>query len=108
MKVGYKMDYGKVVGILRYLNDNALDLSDMEYLPQDFFIEFQEGLELASFVDGGWAKLTNEGKVVIDTIWQLLCRVRELDPNDMYDNPLEFFKAQAEDAEVIPIEKGKK
>ena len=48
------MDYSKVAGILRYLNDNALDLADLDFLPSDFFLEFAEGLDLATFVDGGW------------------------------------------------------
>ena len=100
------MDYGKVAGILRYLNDNALDLVDIDYLPQDFFIEFSEGLDLATFVDGGWATLTDDGKVVLDSIWKVLCVTRELDPDVMYDNALEFFKSQAVDADVIPIGRG--
>jgi hypothetical protein len=100
--------YGKVAGILRYLRENDIELVDLEYLPSEFFIEFSEGLELATFVDGGWAKLTNEGKKVIDSIWGILCATRGLDPKVMYDDILDFFKAQAQDAEVVPIEQGKK
>ncbi len=102
------MDYGKAVGILRYLKENELDIVDIEFLPSEFFIEFEEGLQLAVFVDGGWAKLTSEGKVVIDSIWGILCALRDISPNVMYDNLLDFFKAQAIDAEVVPIEQGKK
>jgi hypothetical protein len=105
---GDKVDYGKVVGILRYLKENDIDLVDIEYLPSQFFMEFSEGLELATFVDGGWATLTDEGKNVIDSVWGILCDTRELDPKVMYDSVLEFFKAQAEDAKVIPIKQGKK
>ena len=104
------MDYSKVAGILRYLNDNSLELVDLEYLPSDFFIEFQQGLELALFVDGGWAKLTPEGKKVLDSVWNILCKVRSIDPNVMYDSPMDFFKAQAveTDAEVIDINSKRK
>jgi hypothetical protein len=102
------LDYSKVAGILRYLNDNSLELVDMEFLPSDFFIEFREGLDLALFVDGGWAKLTPEGKKVLESIWEVLCIVRKLDPKVAYDTPLEFFKAQAQDAEVIPIDTKRK
>ena len=108
MRNGDKVDFGKIASILRYINDDALQLADIEFLPQDFFVQFSEGLELASFVDGGWATLTKEGETVLETVWKIMCITRELDPEIMYDNPLEFFKAQAEDAEVIPIERGKK
>lgn len=104
------MDYSKLAGILRYLNDNSLDLVDMEFLPSDFFIEFNEGLSLALFVDGGWAKLTPEGKKVLDSVWGIVCAVRKIDPKVIYDTPLDFFKAQAieTDAEVIDINIKKK
>lgn len=102
------LDYGKVAGILRYLNDNALDLVDMEFLPQNFFMEFSEGLDLALYVDGGWATLTKEGQKVIEAVWKVMCATREIDPKVMYDSPMDFFKAQATDAEVVPIEKGRK
>lgn len=104
------MDYGKVAGILRYLNDNSVELVDLEFLPSDFFIEFQEGLDLALFVDGGWAKLTSEGKKVLGSVWGIMCAARQLDPSVMYDSPLDFFKAQAEEteAEIIDINSKKK
>lgn len=97
------MDYGKVAGILRYLNDNSLELADLEFLPQDFFIKFREGLDLALFVDGGWATLTSEGEQVLGSVWGVMCATRDIDPAVMYDSPLDFFKAQATDAEVIDI-----
>jgi hypothetical protein len=37
-----------------------------------------------------------------------MCAARQIDPKIMYDSPLDFFKAQAEDAEVIPIDSKKK
>lgn len=108
MRGGSKMDFGKIASILRYISDDALQLSDIEFLPQDFFLEFSEGLTLATFVDAGWATLTKDGETVLATLWNILCDIRDLNPEVMYDNPYEFFKAQAEDAEVIPIKRGKK
>jgi hypothetical protein len=102
------LDYSKVAGILRYLNDNALDLADLDFLPSDFFLEFAEGLDLATFVDGGWATLTDEGKLILETVWKIMCAARQIDPEIMYDSPMEFFKSQAEDAEIIPIDSKRK
>ena len=102
------MDYGKVAGILRYLNDNSMELVDLEFLPSDFFIKFREGLDLALFVDGGWAELTPEGEKVLSSVWGIMCASREIDPAVMYDSPLDFFKAQAQDAEVVDIKTKRK
>jgi len=97
------VDYSKIAGILRYINDNSLDLAHVEFLPQDFFIKFREGLDLALFVDGGWATLTPEGEQVLGSVWTIVCATREIDPAVMYDSPLDFFKAQATDAEVVDM-----
>jgi len=97
------VNYSKIAGILRYINDNSLDLAHVEFLPQDFFIKFREGLDLALFVDGGWATLTPEGEQVLGSVWTIVCATREIDPAVMYDSPLDFFKAQATDAEVVDM-----
>lgn len=102
------MDYGKVADILAVLHDDALELSDVGYLPDDYWTEFEDTLTLCAFVSAKWAELTDLSKFNVDVAWQVLCQIRELDPEVMYDSPLDFFKAQAEDAEVIPIGRGKK
>ena len=108
MKVGYKMDYGKIAEILSVIYSDGVDLSALEYLPSDYWTEFEDTLLLSTFVSSGWADLTDEGKKQIKYAWLVLCEVRELDPDIMYDSPLAFFEAQAVEAEVIPIAKGKK
>lgn len=102
------MDYGKAVGILRYLNDNADEMVNMEFISPDFFIEYSDALQLSTFVDGGWATLTDEGKKVIGLVWNILCQVRDINPLESFDSPMDFFRSQALDAEVIPIERGRK
>ena len=37
-----------------------------------------------------------------------MCAARQIDPEIMYDSPMEFFKSQAEDAEIIPIDSKRK
>jgi len=91
---GGEMDYSKIASILSQINEDALELEEVEYLPSDFWIDFEDGLSLADFVDGGWAEPTEIGKSQLELIWRTLCDLRELDPEVMYDTPAEFFKAQ--------------
>lgn len=106
MKGGSNLDYGKVCDILGYIYDEADDLISFEYLPAEFWEQFEDTLFLCALVSANWAEPTGVGKTNIDIAWNLLCQARELDPAVMYDSPIEFFKAQAEDAEVIPISQG--
>ena len=102
------MDYGKIANILTVIYQDGVELSALEYVPADFFTELQDALELATFISGGWAEPTDTGKSQLEYAWRVLCDVRELDPEVMYDTPIAFFEAQAVEAEVVPIEQGKK
>lgn len=102
------MDYGKVADILAFIWVEGVELAGNDYLPSDYWKEYQDELQLAAFVSGGWAEPTDEGKVMLSVAWDTLCEIRELDPEVMYNGIQEFFEAQAVDADVIPIEKGKK
>ena len=102
------MDYSKIADILTYVNDEAMALVDVEYLPSEFFIDFSEVLDFATSVSGGWATPTFDGEQALLMVWNFLCDMRELDANVMYDTPLDFFKAQTVDADIVPIEQGKK
>lgn len=102
------MDYGKVTDILSVIFYDGVDLVGLDYLPDQYFIECQDQLVLSTYVSGGWVELTDEGKKQIDFAWRLLCEIRDLEADVMYDTPLDFFKAQAMDAEVIPISRGRK
>ena len=88
------MDYLKIASILTQINLDALELEDVEYLPSDFWVDFEDGLGLADFVAGGWAEPTEAGKSQLELIWRTLCDIREISPDTMYDNPADFFKAQ--------------
>lgn len=72
-----------------------MDMVDMEFLPSDYFIDFQNALDLASFVFEGLAELTDEGKTIISGAWIMLCQLRELNSNTMYDSVQDFFRSQA-------------
>ena len=88
------MDFGKIAVILSQINTDALELENVEYLPSDFWVDFEDGLGLADFVAGGWAEPTEMGKSQLEFVWRTLCDMRDLDPEVMYDTPLDFFKAQ--------------
>jgi len=88
------LDYNKIASILTQINLDALDLEEVEYLPSDFWIDFEDGLEFAIFVNGGWAEPTEMGKSQLELVWRTLCDMRDLDPEVMYDNAIDFFKAQ--------------
>jgi hypothetical protein len=88
------MDYNKIASILAQINLDALDLEAVEYLPSDFWIDLEDGLTFAVFVNGGWAEPTEMGKSQLGYAWRILCDMRDLDPEVMYDSPIDFFKAQ--------------
>ena len=102
------MDYGKVARILSFIWLEAQQLENAEYLPSDFWQEYEDELLLANFVTAGWVELKEDGKARIEVAWDTLCEIRELDPSVMYKDIEAFFEAQAVEAEVVPIEKGRK
>lgn len=89
------MDYKKVADILATINDDAIELENVEYLPSDFWVDLEDILSLANFVSGGWAEPTDMGKSQLEFAWITLCDIRSLDPAVMYDSAADFFKAQA-------------
>jgi hypothetical protein len=89
------MDYNKIANILSRINTDALELENAEYLPSEFWIDLEDGLYLADFIAGGWANPTKDGEAQLELAWRMLCDMRELDPEIMYDSPDDFFRAQA-------------
>jgi hypothetical protein len=89
------LDFNKIAIILSQINTDALELERVEYLPSDFWVDFEDGLGLADFVAGKWAEPTEMGKSQLELVWRTLCDIREIDPDTMYDSPADFFKAQA-------------
>lgn len=101
------MDYGKVADILSTIWLDAIELERVGYLPSDFWTEFEDELQLVTYISAGWATLTEEGQFRVQDIWNALCEIRGLDPAVMYDDIAAFFEAQALKADVIPIKRGK-
>ena len=102
------MDYSKIAEILSVIYNDGSDLEGLDYLPRDYWVECDEALVLSTFVAAGLANLTDEGEQELEYAWRILCGVRDLDPEIMYDTPLAFFEAQAVIADVVPIDSKKK
>lgn len=100
------MDYGKIADILAVIYQDGVELAGVDYLPSDYWVECEDALTLATFISSGWAEPTTMGKSQMEFAWRVLCEVRELDPEVMYDSPVAFFEAQAVEADVIPIKGG--
>jgi hypothetical protein len=91
------MDYGKVSTILKELYENRDVLVEIEYLPEEYFIDYQDVFALSRYVSAQWAEPTQVGKEMLDAGWGFLCLVRELDPTIMYDSTSDFWLAQGVD-----------
>lgn len=90
------LDYGKVSAILTNLYDNKDEFIAANYVDEKFFTYLDDALVLATMVNANWAEPTEIGKEQIIIAWQTLCDLREVDAKVMYDNPIDFFMAQAE------------
>ena len=92
MKIETKAD------ILAYIGDHYLELEAVEYLPVDFWHEFEDVLILSGMVSSQWAKPTLSGTKAIEYAYDILCDMREVDPSQDFNTIEDFFKAQEVDA----------
>ena len=99
-------DYKVICDVLSAIRDNALTLDANEFMPTLFWQAFDDILTFASAVNNGWAEVTDEGKRVLDVLWEHLSDERGTDPDGQYKDALDWFRQQSEDAEIIPIERG--
>ena len=83
--------------ILAYIGDHYLELEAVEYLPVDFWHEFEDVLVLAGMVCSQWAKPTLSGTKAIEYAYDILCDMREVDPSQDFETIEDFFKAQEVD-----------
>lgn len=92
MKIETKAD------ILAYIGDHYLELEAVEYLPVDFWHEFEDVLTLCGLIASQWAKPTLSGTKAIEYAYDILCDMREVDPSQDFQDIESFFKAQEVDA----------
>ena len=83
--------------ILAYIGDHYLELEAVEYLPVDFWHEFEDVLTLSGFVASQWASPTLSGTKSIEYAYDILCDMREVDPSQDFETIEDFFKAQEVD-----------
>jgi len=80
--------------ILAYIGDHYLELEAVEYLPVDFWHEFEDVLILSGFVTSQWANPTLSGTKAIEYAYDMLCDMREVAPDIDFKSIEEFFRAQ--------------
>lgn len=83
--------------ILAYIGDHYLELEAVEYLPVDFWHEFEDVLILSGMVASQWANPTLSGTKAIEYAYDMLCDMREVDPSQDFKTIEAFFKAQEVD-----------
>ena len=83
--------------ILAYIGDHYLELEAVEYLPVDFWHEFEDVLVLSGMVVSQWANPTLSGTKAIEYAYDMLCDMREVDPSQDFKTIEAFFKAQEVD-----------
>ncbi len=84
--------------ILAYIGDHYLELEAVEYLPVDFWHEFEDVLTLAALISSQWAMPTLSGTKAIEYAYDMLCDMREVDPSMDFQTIESFFKAQEVEA----------
>jgi hypothetical protein len=84
--------------ILAYIGDHYLELEAVEYLPVDFWHEFEDVLTLSGLVSSQWATPTLSGTKAIEYAYDMLCDMREIAPDIDFKTIEEFFLAQEVEA----------
>jgi hypothetical protein len=84
--------------ILAYIGDHYLELEAVEYLPVDFWHEFEDVLTLSGLIASQWANPTLSGTKAIEYAYDILCDMREVDPSQDFIAIEAFFKAQEVEA----------
>jgi hypothetical protein len=70
------MDFNSKVKIMSSLYHGAVD-----FVPEEFFVDFQNECELCGFILKGEAKATSHGKAIINTAWEALNILLDIDPD---------------------------
>ena len=80
------MDYGKISAILRELWVSKDEIVSSNFLPQVFFDEFDDVLEMSNFINEGWVEPTEIGQNNLDLVWTTLSELRGIDKEVVPDN----------------------
>jgi len=88
MKIQTKAD------ILAYIGDRYLELEAVDYLPVDFWHEFEDVLVLAGMVSSQWAEPTLRGTKALEYAYEILCDMREVDHSIDFKTIEDFFRSQ--------------
>ena len=84
--------------ILAYIGDHYLELEAVDFLPVDFWHQFEDVLTLSGFIASQWANPTLSGTKAIEYAYDILCDMREVDQSQDFKTIEEFFLSQEVDA----------
>ena len=79
-----------------------------EFIPREWFLKFEDVLDLCFIIDLGWVYATAGAKVLIDYCWEILCLHRGLNPDDEFEDIEDFMRRQSvmfSEAKVVTSEK---
>jgi hypothetical protein len=83
--------------ILSFIADREDDLRQAEFLPADFWEEAYDVLLLCDIISAGWAEATEAGQKAIDIVYDTMCSVRDVAPEQEFETIEDFLLAQEVD-----------
>ncbi len=90
---GGDWDLGGKESILTSIAESQKLSPTEEFMPQEWFIKFEDVLDLCFMINSGWSNPTEDGSEIIDACWEILCLYRDLDPDDRFENLESFMNA---------------
>ncbi len=105
-----KTAFSDKCNIIGYLWISWKDVDDDNW--QDFFRFADIGCPMAYMAMRDWVQVTDEGKELIEEVWEVLCDVLDIDPDDKYQILDDLFSASPNDVvefsdkkDIMSIEK---
>lgn len=74
------MDYNIKAEVLAVMLKNSGTLVEIGYLPEEYFEIMDDALIFAATVYQGWGSVLKDGEQVLDQAWELLCKLKHIDP----------------------------
>ena len=77
--------------ILSFIADRENELREAEFLPSDFWEEAFDVLLLCDIISAGWAEATEAGQKAIEIVYDTMCSIRDVSPEQEFETIEDFF-----------------